>query len=84
MPEKFEEGSVENALFDVSGHGRDVENTYEERAWIINIGCQKTRCPGYSAEIWTYAGLTYHFSRNAEEDDEIVHVLSCDETPGIR
>jgi len=38
---KFKEGGVEKALFDAPGRGRNAEITDDEKAWIINIACQK-------------------------------------------
>ena len=64
---KFYEGGVENALFDAPGRGRNAEITDEEKAWIINIACQKPSEFGYSAETWTYAKLTSHINKTAEE-----------------
>ncbi len=63
---KFTEGGVENALHDAPGRGRNAEITDEEKAWIINIACQKPVSFGYSAETWTYAKLTSHINKNAE------------------
>ena len=63
---KYTEGGVENALFDAPGRGRNAEITDEEKAWIINIACQKPKDLGYSAETWTYARLTSHINKNAE------------------
>lgn len=63
---KFAEGSVENALFDAPGRGRNAEITDDEKAWIINIACQKPVDFGYAAETWTYAKLTSHINKNAE------------------
>lgn len=63
---KFKEGGVENALFDAPGRGRKAEITDEEKAWIINIACQKTTDFGYAAETWTYAKLTSHIHKTAE------------------
>ena len=63
---KFADGGVENALFDAPGRGRNAEITDEEKAWIINIACQKPKDLGYSAETWTYAKLTSHINKNAE------------------
>ena len=63
---KFAEGGVENALFDAPGRGRNAEITDDEKAWIINIACQKPVDLGYSAETWTYARLTSHINKNAE------------------
>jgi len=64
--EKYETGGVENALFDAPGRGRNPEISDEEKAWIINIACQKPTAFGYSAETWTYARLTSHINTTAE------------------
>lgn len=63
---KFKEGGIENALFDAPGRGRNAEITDEEKAWIINIACQKPIDFGYAAETWTYAKLTAHINKTAE------------------
>lgn len=47
---KFKEGGIENALFDAPGRGRNAEITDEEKAWIINIACQRSADFGYDAE----------------------------------
>ena len=65
-PKKFKEGGIENALFDAPGRGRNAEITDEEKAWIINIACQKPIDFGYAAETWTYAKLTSHINKTAE------------------
>ena len=64
---KFNEGGIENALFDAPGRGRNAESTDDEKAWIINIACQKPVDLGYSAEVWTRALLTKHINKFAEE-----------------
>ena len=63
---KYVDGGVENALFDAPGRGRNTEITDDEKAWIINIACQKPVDFGYAAETWTYAKLTSHINKNAE------------------
>ena len=63
---KYIEGGVENALFDLPGRGRNAEITDEEKAWIINIACQKPCDFGYAAETWTYSKLTSHINNHAE------------------
>ncbi len=63
---KFAESGVENALLDAPGRGRNAEITDDEKAWIINIACQKPVDFGYAAETWTYAKLTSHINKNAE------------------
>lgn len=68
---KFKEGGVENALLDALGRGRNAEITDDEKAWIINIACQKPVELGYSAEVWTRALLTKHINKVAEESSHI-------------
>lgn len=63
---KYAEGGAENALFDAPGRGRNAEITNDEKAWIINIACQKPIDFGYAAETWTYAKLTSYINKNAE------------------
>ncbi len=63
---KYKAGGIENALFDAPGRGRNAEITDDEKAWIINIACQKPIDFGYAAETWTYAKLTSHINKNAE------------------
>lgn len=64
---KFNEGGIENALFDAPGRGRNAEITDDEKAWIINIACQKPVDLGYLAEVWTRALLTKYINKFAEE-----------------
>lgn len=64
---KFNEGGIENALFDAPGRGRNAEITDDEKAWIISIACQKPVDLGYSAEVWTRALITKHINKFAEE-----------------
>ncbi len=68
---KYIEGGVENALFDAPGRGRNAEITDDEKAWIINIACQKPVDFGYSAEVWTRTLLTKHINKFAEEAGHI-------------
>ena len=68
---KYLEGGVENALYDAPGRGRNAEITDDEKAWIINIACQKPVDLGYSAETWTRALLTKHINEYAEEAGHI-------------
>ena len=57
---------MKNALFDAPRRGRNPEITDEEKAWIINIACQRPADYGYAAETWTYAKLTSHINKTAE------------------
>ena len=68
---KFCEGGVDNALFDAPGRGRNPEIIDEEKAWIINVACQKPVDFGYAAETWTYAKLTSHINKTAESAGHI-------------
>ena len=63
---KYDEGGIDNALFDAPGRGRNAEITDEEKTWIINIACQRPTDFGYAAETWTYAKLTSHINKTAE------------------
>lgn len=63
---KYKEGGIENALFDAPGRGRNAVISDEEKAWIINLACQKPIDLGYAAETWTYAKLTSHIHKTAE------------------
>lgn len=63
---KFSQGGIENAIYDAPGRGRNAEITDDEKAWIINVACQKPVDFGYSAETWTYAKLTNHINKTAE------------------
>ena len=63
---KYKEGGVENAIYDAPGRGRNAEITDDEKAWIINVACQKPADFGYSSETWTYAKLTAHINNTAE------------------
>ena len=63
---KYMNGGTENALFDAPGRGRNPEITDEEKAWIINIACQRPWDLGCPAETWTYSKLTEYINENAE------------------
>ena len=64
--EKYNEGGIDNALFDADRSGRPVEITDDAKSWIISIACQKPCDLGYSAELWTLAALHKHIKNNAE------------------
>ena len=68
---KYQDGGVDNALFDAPGRGRNAEITDDEKAWIINIACQKPVDLGYAAETWTRALLTKHINKTAESAGHI-------------
>ncbi len=64
---KYKEGGVDHAIYDAPGRGRNAEITDDEKTWIINIACQKPCEFGYAAETWTYAKLTSHINKTAEQ-----------------
>ena len=64
---KYKEGGIDHAIYDAPGRGRNAEITDEEKAWIINVACQKPSELGYAAETWTYAKLTAHVNKTAEQ-----------------
>jgi transposase len=64
--DKYFSGGLENALNDAPGRGRNPEITDDEKAWIINIACQKPYTLGYAAETWSYTLLTGHINKSAE------------------
>ena len=63
---KYRDGGVENALVDAPGRGRNAEITDEEKAWVLNIACQRPWDMGCPAETWTYTKLTMYINENAE------------------
>jgi len=68
---KYKDGGVENALVDSPGRGRNPEITDEEKAWILNIACQRPYDIGVPAELWTQARLTSYLNKAAEESGYI-------------
>ncbi len=64
---KYQEGGVEEALFDRQRKGRPVEITADAVAWIIDIACQRPADLGYSQELWTLKNLHSHIQKNAEQ-----------------
>ena len=64
--DKFKTKGVENALYDAPGRGRNPEITDDEKAWIINIACQRPYDLGLPEEQWTYTRLEIYINKNAE------------------
>ncbi len=64
--EKYKDGGAENALYDAPGRGRNPEITDDEKAWIINIACQRPYELGCAEEKWTYTRLASYINKNAE------------------
>jgi transposase len=63
---KYRANGADNALYDAPGRGRNPEITDEEKAWIMNIACQRPYELGCPEEIWTYTRLTTYINKNAE------------------
>jgi len=63
---KYKMNGAENALYDTPGRGRNPEITDDEKAWIINIACQRPYDLGCPEEIWTYTRLATYINKNAE------------------
>lgn len=64
---KYQEGGVEEALFDKQRKGRPAEITSDAIAWMIDIACQRPADLGYSQELWTLKNLHQHIQRFANE-----------------
>ena len=64
---KYNEGGIENALFDAKRSGRPPEISDDAKAWILNIACQRPVELGYSQELWTLKNLHMHIQKNAED-----------------
>jgi len=65
--DKYKTGGADNALYDAPGRGRNPEITDDEKAWIINIACQRPYDLGLPEELWTYTRLETYINKNAEE-----------------
>jgi transposase len=64
--DKYKENGADNALYDAPGRGRNPEISDDEKAWIINIACQRPYDLGCPQEIWTYTRLATYINKNAE------------------
>ena len=58
-----------NALDDIKRSGRPAEITYDAKAWIVSLACQKPKELGYSYEVWTTRLLAQHIKENAEKSN---------------
>ena len=63
---KYKSGGTENALHDAPGRGRNPQITDDEKAWIINIACQRPYELGCAEETWTYTRLAAYINTHAE------------------
>lgn len=63
---KYREGGVERALSDDARSGRPREIDDADRAFVVDLACQRPADLGYAAELWTNDLLTAHVRREAE------------------
>jgi transposase len=54
---KYIANGADNALYDAPGRGRNPEITDDEKAWIMNVACQRPYELGCPEETWTYTRL---------------------------
>ena len=64
---KYMAAGVNAALEDLARTGRPGAITDDEKAWIINIACQKPIAFGYSQELWTISKLLYQIRTGCED-----------------
>lgn len=65
---KYKEGGVDRALSDDPRAGRPREIDDGDRAYVVDLACQRPADLGYAAELWTNALLTAHVRKVAEGD----------------
>lgn len=53
------------ALSDLAGRGRKPKIDDDDRAWIVNLACQKPKDLGYAQELWTTQLLASHARKHA-------------------
>ena len=63
---KYLEGGVEHALSDGARSGRPREIDDTDRAFVVDLACQRPADLGYAAELWTNDLLTAHVRKTAE------------------
>jgi len=63
---KYVTAEMDAALEDLARSGRLGTITDEEKAWIIDIACQKPVTQGYAQELWTLAKLQKHIQATCE------------------
>ena len=63
---KYLEGGVEHALSDDARSGRPREIDDTDRAFVVDLACQRPADLGYAAELWTNDLLTAHVRKVAE------------------
>lgn len=55
------------ALRDLPGRGRRRSMSDEDKAWVVNLACQKPKDLGYAQELWTTRLLAKHIRNHCGE-----------------
>ena len=63
---KYLEGGVEHALSDDARSGRPREIDDADRAFVVDLACQRPADLGYATKLWTNDLLTAHVRKTAE------------------
>ena len=63
---KYLEGGVEHALSDDARSGRPREIDDTDRAFVVDLACQRPADLGYATKLWTNDLLTAHVRKTAE------------------
>ena len=63
---KYLEGGVEHALWDDARSGRPREIDDADRAFVVDLACQRPADLGYATKLWTNDLLTAHVRKTAE------------------
>ena len=63
---KYKEGGIDRALADDPRSGRPREIDDADRAFVVDLACQRPADLGYAAELWTNDLLTAHVRKSAE------------------
>lgn len=65
---KYNDGGIEEALFDRQRSGRPTEISDDAKAWIVSIACQRPVELGYAQELWTLKNLHMYIQKNAVKE----------------
>lgn len=58
---------VRTALQDLPGRGRRARLSEEDKAWVVNLACQKPKDLGYAQELWTTRLLAKHVRQHCRQ-----------------
>ena len=58
---KYREGGLDAALADAPGRGRPASVGDADKAWVVDLACQRPADLGHAAETWTVEALAAHF-----------------------